>query len=413
MGLEMPRWDDAPMILLGSFLHHEELADILGRALEDRMRPGDATRLKVIVNLNSHIERVYSTWFAQRLFRHIAGAGVTNRPIRTKGELKDLLVEHPWYTNDRINELIGRYHDYPEDYYRETPYEGRVFTAGDPPRYVGSRRVKRIRRISEKCGRRIIDYMLEQIRRRADELASERANRLGIPRDQLVTPPEEMVEEFKHAERRILKSIRDGLFVAAMPQFYIDDIVGIRVLVNEQTNRSFEAWLSAATDLTVVDEKHFSGNFTGRNMVVAWKLPREELLAVPPDDAACATMIERNVAPDAATIRQQYRDLILTDSGHVRFEILTINYEQVIEAEIGRSMHEEHVRAQRDRKEYTGRLAQNVESLMVYLFAFAQSSLADLPSLPIKLRGSYLDDYVIGALRDLWAPGAPSGGLTF
>ncbi len=278
---------------------------------------------------------------------------------------------------------------------------------------MGSRRVKRVRRIAEKCARRLIDYVLEQIRRRADQLASERAHRLGVAREQLVTPPEEMVEEFKHAERRILKSIRDGLFVAAMPQFYIDDIVGIRVLVDQKTNPGFEAWLAAATDLTVVDEKRFSGDFRGRNMVVAWRLPREELLAMPPDDAACATMIGRSVAPDAATIRRLYEDLIRTDSGHVRLEILTIDYEQVMEAEIGRSMHEEHIRQQRDRKEYTGRLAQNVEWLMVYLFAFAQSSLPDLERLPIKLRGSYLDDYVNSALRDLWAPGTSEGGLTF
>jgi hypothetical protein len=401
------------MILLGSFLHHEELADILGRALEDRMRPGDAVRLKVIVNLNAYFERVYSTRFAERLFRHVAGDNVSNRSIRTKGELKDLLVAHPWYTNDRINELIARYRDYPEDYYRETPYEGRVFTVGDPLRYVGSRRVKRIRRIAEKCARRLIDYVLEQIRRRADELASERAHRLGIPRDQLVTPPEEMVEEFKHAERRILKSIRDGLFVAAMPQFYIDDVVGIRVLVDQETNRKFEDWLGAAHDLSVVDEKRFSGNFSGRNMVVAWKLPLDELLSQPPDEAACTTFIQRNVGPNPAAIRRMYEDMIRTSSGYVRFEILTIDYEQVLEAEIGRSMHEEHIQAQRDRKEYTGRLAQNVESLMVYLFAFAQSSLPDLEHLPIKLRGSYLDDYVISSLRELWAPGVSEAGLTF
>lgn len=401
------------MILLGSFLHHEELADILGRALEDRMGPGDAARLKVIVNLNSYVERVYSTWFAQKLFNQVRGAGVSNRPILTKGELKDLLCDHPYYTNDRINELISRYRRFPEDYYRETPYEGRVFVAGDPPRYVGSRRIKRIRRIAEKCARRIVDYMLEQIRRRADELAAERALRLGISKEQLITPPEEMAAEFQHAERRILKSIRDGLFVAAMPQFYIDDVVGIRVLVDPETSDKFEDWLGSSTDLTVVDEKRFSGNFCGRNMVVAWKLPREELLAAVPDDKACEKMIRRRVAPDAASVRALYDEFIRTDKGHVRFEILTIDYEQVLEAEIGKSMHEEHVRAQRDRKEYTGRLAQNVEGLMVYLFAFAQSALADLDELPIKLRGSYLDDYMMQLLRELFAPGSAAGGLTF
>jgi len=401
------------MILLGSFLHHEELADILGRALEDRLRPGDALRLKTIVNLNSYIARQYSTWFAENLLQHVRGEGTQSRSIRTKGELKDLLVANPYYTNPRVDELIDRYRRYPEDYYRETPYEGRVFTSGDPARYVGSRRIKRIRRIAEKCARRVIDYVVDQIRRRADELAIERARRLGIAKDQLITPPEEMVAEFQHAERRILKSIRDGLFAAAMPQFYIDDIVGIRILVDNEKVARFEEWIAQASDLTVVDEKHFTGDFTGRNMVVAWRLPADRLVAAPPDDRACETFIRRNVASDPESVRKMYSEFIRSDAGHVRFEILTIDYEQVLEAEIGRSQHEEHVRAQRDRKEYTGRLAQNIEALMVYLFAYAQSSLADLDHLPIKLRGSYLDDYLMGLLRELYAPGYQTGGLTF
>ena len=401
------------MILLGSFLHHDELADILGRALEDRLIPGDAPRLKTIVNLSSYSGRVYSTWFAENLLHHIRGHAVQSRSVRTKGELKDLIVSNPYYANPRIDELIARYRKFPEDYYRETPYEGRVFTAGEPARYVGSRRIKRIRRIAEKCARRIVDYIVDQIRRRADELAIERALRLGIAKDQLITPPEEMVAEFQHAERRILKSIRDGLFVAAMPQFYIDDVVGIRILVDPESGQKFEEWIGQASDLTIVDEKHFSGDFSGRNMVVAWRLPTERLLLSPPDARASETLVRRSVAPDPASLHKLYEEFVRSASGHVRFEILTIDYEQVLEAEIGRSQHEDHVRAQRDRKEYTGRLAQDVEALMVYLFSFAQSSLADLDELPIKLRGSYLDDYLAGLLRELYAPGYQTGGLTF
>jgi hypothetical protein len=140
------------MILLGSFLHHEELAAIVGRAIEDRLRPDDAPRLKVILNLNAYVVRIYSNWFAERLFRNVLGEGVQSRPARTKGELKDLIVANPPYASGRVRELIARYRRYPEDYYRETPYEGRVFTTGEPPRYAGSRRIKRVRPTSEPIG---------------------------------------------------------------------------------------------------------------------------------------------------------------------------------------------------------------------------------------------------------------------
>ena len=400
------------MILLGSFLHHEELADILGRAIEDRLHPEDAPRLKVILNLNTYVVRLYSNWFAERLFRNVLGEGVQYRAARTKGELKDLLVANPHYLNERVKELIARYRRYPEDYFRETPYEGRVFTTGDPPRYAGSRRIKRVRRIAEKCGRRIVDYIFLQIRRRADELADERAHRLGVPRDQLITPPEQMVAEFEHAERRVLKAIRDGLFVAAMPQFYIDDVVGMRILTTPANGQRVDEYLASCTDVSIVDEKRFSGDFNGRNSVVVWRLPREELVAHPPSESLAEAFLARHVAPDRAALDALYRDFIRSDNGHVRFEILTLDYEAVLESEIGRSMHEDHVRAQRDKVEYTGRLAQNVEALMVYLFAFAQSPLSEIPETPIKLRGTYLPDYLQSLLRELYAPGAPHIGFT-
>jgi hypothetical protein len=401
------------MILLGSFLHHGELAAILGRALEDRLAPGDAARLKLIVNLNSYLVRVYSTVFAERLFRHVVGEGVVGHTIRTKGELKDLIVSNPHFRNRRIDDLIARYRRFPEDYYRETPYEGRVFTVGDTPRYVGSRRVKRVRRIAEKCARRIIDYIIDQTRRRADELAAERARSRGIPKDQLITPREEMVAEFAHAERRILKSIRDGLFVAAMPQFYIDDVAGIRILTTPESTPKIDEYLASSTDITVVDEKRFSGDFNGRNMVVAWRLPTDELLAAPPTGSPCDVFIARNVAKDKEGIGRLYEEFLRTGGGHVRFEILCIDYEQLLESEIGRSMHEEHIREQREDEQYTGRLAQNVEALMVYLFAFAQSSCTGIDELPVKIRGTYLPDYLNELLRDLYAPHDSWSGLTF
>ncbi|MBM4398450.1 MAG: hypothetical protein FJ087_22515 [Deltaproteobacteria bacterium] len=400
------------MILLGSFLHRQELSDIIGRAVEDRVSEDDPRRLKLIVNLNSYLMRIWATSFAERLFSAVRGHEVRGTPARTKGELKDLIVSSPWYPTPRIEELAGRYRRFPQDYYRETPYEGVAFTTGDPPRYVGSRRIKRIRRIAEKCGRRLIDYMFDQIRQRADELASDRARRLGIPKDRLITPPEEMVEEFRHAERRVLKSIREGMLVAAMPQFYIDDVVGLRVLVDPHVLPVVESWLAGCDDLSVVDEKRFSGRFTGRNMVVAYRLPREELLAQMPADAACNVLIGRGVAADRPALMDAYREFVGGGEGHVRFEILLIDYESLVESEIGLSMHEQHVLEQREMQEYRGRLAQNVEALMIFLFAYALSARTRIGPMPIKLGGSYLPDYLDSVLRSLYPTGPGSLGLT-
>lgn len=398
------------MILLGSFLHHEELAEILGRALEDRLFPEDARRLKLLINLNSFAIRSYSTLFATELFREIFGSGVGTVAATEKSVMKDLIVGNPHYLNPRIIELIDGYQRFPEDYYRETPYDGMLFTTGDPPRYQGSRRIKRIRRIAEKSARRLIDYIYEQIRQRADELAAERARHLGIPKERLVTPEAEMAAEFAHAERRVLKSIRDDLFVAAMPYFHIDDVMGIRIVVTEESARLFDDYLASRPDLSIVDEKRFSGDFRGRNMVVAYRLPTDAMLAELPDDVFCANMVSRGVAASGSEIHALYRKFVTSAEGYVRFEILLIDYEQLLESEIGRSMHEDHVRAQRDAQVYTGRLAQNTEALMYFLFAFALSNRGDFGEMPIKLRGTYLPDYFERVQRRLY--GLPSGALS-
>lgn len=400
------------MVLLGSMLHRQELADILGRAIEDRLQPDDPIRLKQIVNLNSHAMRVWSTKFATDLFRSVRGPDVTTISVRTKGELKDLIVNNPYYLTPRIETLISRYRRFPEDFYRETPYDGLIFVQGDPLRYVGSRRIKRVRRVAEKCARRLIDYLFDQIRKRADELAEARARQLGIPKEMLITPPEEMVAEFQHAERRVLKSIRQGQFIETMPQFFIDDVVGIRVLISPEVAPKVETYLSCHPDLCVVDEKRFSGNFVGLNRVLEYSLPVEAVATHLPPDAACDVLIERKVASDYEEARRMYREFVMSGERSVRFEILLINFEELMESEIGRSMHEEHIIEMREKQEYKGRLARNIEALMAFLFAFALSPKRTFDSLPIKVGGSYLDDYIDSVMRSLFSATTGTLGLT-
>jgi hypothetical protein len=400
------------VIILGSFLHREELADLLGRALEDRFTPQDALRLKVLVNLNAYAARTWSDDFAREMFHELHGVELPSRQASWKGVLKDLIAANPPVRNARIDELLSKNHQFPEDFYRDTPYDGTIFTLGDPPRYLGSRRIKRARRSAEKSARRLVDYMYDQIRQRADELASERARRLGIPKDQMITPREEMDAEFTHAERRVLKSIREHLFVAAMPQFHIDDVVGIRILADADLAARFETWLSDRQDLSIVDEKHFSGNFEGRNMVVAYRLPLDRLRAEVPTGAHCERMISRGVATDEADLHAKFREFVDTAEGNVRFEVLLIDYEQLLESEIGRSMHEAHVLEQRENQVYKGRLATNVEALMNWLFAFALSPRTGFDELPIRMRGTYLPDYFDRIHRRLYDPPHGQHGMT-
>jgi len=400
------------MILLGSFLHRHELAEIIGRALEDRSREDDAYRIKVIVNFNSYLVRLYTNHLAAQIFNSILPGEVNSFSAKTKGILKDLIVKHPPCTNKRVNELIAQYNRFPQDFYRETPFEGLIFVNGDPPVYVGSRRIKRIRRIAEKCARRIMDYITDQIEQRAEEISAERASDLGIPKERLIISDDEMIKEYQHAERRVLKSIRNGAFVAAMPQFFIDDIVGLRILIDDASADRVNDYISSNRDFTIVEEKEFSGRFNARNMVVIYRLDKEMLLENPPSEEACRVLVSRGVAAKPEEIEDHYRKFVSTAEEYVRFEILLNDYQELLESEIGLSMHEEHIRTQRERPEYSTHLAQNVEALMVFLFAYSLSARTIFKDLPIKLSGTYLPDYFETVLRSLYITPTGSLGLT-
>jgi len=173
------------MLYLESFLHRVRLAEIVSRWVVNKPQAEDVRVLKEIVNFNSYTARLWVDEFATRILSQLHGKAPFSFLCKTKGQLKDFITEHPLYHNERIDGLIRDYGDRPENYYRGTPFDGRVYCIdhGDGlPQYVGSTRIKRFRRIAEKGSRRIVDYMMQRIRANADALAEERARKRGIPR---------------------------------------------------------------------------------------------------------------------------------------------------------------------------------------------------------------------------------------
>jgi hypothetical protein len=142
------------------------------------------------------------------------------------------------------------------------------------------------------------------------------------------------------------------------------------------------------------------------------RLPLDRLRRAVPTGEHADRLISRGVAPDQATLEAEYLRFVDGAEGHVRFEVLLIDYEQLLESEIGRSMHEAHVLDQRENQVYKGRLATNVEALMNWLFAFALSPCTSFDELPIRMRGTYLPDYFDRIHRRLYELPHGQHGLT-
>jgi len=391
------------MLYLESFVHRVRLAEIVSRWMVNQPKPLDVEQLKAIVNFNSYIARIWVDNLARDLLGALYGKEPQSFVTKTKGQLKDFVVQHLNYTNPRIEEMVAKYRRFPEDFYRETPFDGRVYhnEEGGQPVFVGSTRIKRFRRIAEKGARRIVDFMFDRIRANADVLAEERAKRLGIPKAQLITSPQEMEDEFRHAERRLVKSIKQGTIQSELPILSIPDVVGIKLITEKDQFNRLLTVVKAIPSCRLLEKEHHSGNYNAVNLRVAYMIPRELLAARAPTGRSLHVLSTRGFDP--SRVSAQYAEFLDTCEDHVLLEIIACTYQEFLESEIGRSMHEDRVVTQRANTEYKAHLATNVRYLMDYMLLLCLSpGGVGLQDVPIKLWVKYMPDTIDKMIRGLF-----------
>ncbi len=395
------------MLYLESFVHRVRLAEIVSRWMVNQPKPADVQQLKIIVNFNSYIARIWVDQLAREILRGLYGKEPHNFIAKTKGQLKDFVANHLTYTNPRIEEMVARYRRFPEDFYRETPFDGRVYynLENGEPIFVGTTRIKRFRRIAEKGSRRIVDFIFDRIRANADLLAEERARRLGIPKAQLITSQDEMIEEFRHAERRLVKSIKQGTIQSELPILSIPDVVGIKLITEEDQYDRLLNVLAGSPSCRLLEQEQHSGNYNAINLRMAHMIPRSLLASRPPSGEHLRILAARGFDP--SRVAEQYTEFLDGAEDHVLLEIIVSTYQDFMESEVGRSMHEERVLAQRSNSEYKSSISQNVRYLMDYMLALCltpgQEQVMDVP---IKLWVKYMPDTMDRISRGLF--GAPT-----
>ena len=390
------------MIRLNSFLHRERLADITGRWLVNRLEPGDVRTLKELVNYNCLLAPLVLDDVASYAFGGLVGPPVESFAASTKGALKDFLAAHPPHTNHRIEEMIRRYQKYPQDFYRETPFDGRVYfkTTDATTQYLGSTRRKRFRRIAEKSARRIIDYVFAQIKVEAETLAHERALQLGVPMDRLITPVSKQEEEFVHAERRIIKRIRTGQFTTDMPLLDINDVFGVKAMCEDVDVQKLTGLLERHPRMHILECELHSGSYNSVNITLRYTIDREALRRSPPSGRSLEKLVARGIASEDAL--QGFDRFIQEAEGELTLEVIATNYLEGLESEIGRSMHEERIMSQRALEQYNGSLANNVAALLEFMWSLRRHPSDQLDEIPIKLWIKYMPDYYESVMKNTY-----------
>lgn len=393
------------MLSLTSFVHRAPMAEVIARWMVNQPRAGDVRQLKTIVNFNTYIARVWVDRLTRTLLQDLHRTTPVATAVRTKGEVKDFSVSHLAYTNARIEELCSHYRRFPEDFYRETPLDGSYYSidGGAGTQLAAFTRIKRFRRIAEKGGRRIVDFMLQRIRINAERLSDERAHALGIARTQLISTPEQMAEEFRHAERRVIKSIKQGTIRAELPIFELPDIVGIKVIVENDRYNDLVEIIGSQPDCRIVEVERHTGFYNAVNIHLEHVLPMDLLAAHPPSDRYLDVLVARGF--DRNEIPGLYAQFLASAEQRVQVEVIVSSFQEYLESEIGRCMHEERILSQRAHPEYRGHLATNVRYLMNYILGMCRSpKMDDVDEIPVKLWVKYMPDTVSYLVRALYLP---------
>jgi len=385
------------MILLNGFLERDRLATIISRCVvsgydDPESVRADTRELKRIVNLNAYTGCLILDAFAYSLFAALHGQPVISTPVQRKGDLKDFIIHRRSHVSPRVAAMMDRYQRCPEEYYRETPFNGRIYHHGEnDAEFYGWARVKRFRRIAEKTSRYLIDFLFDAVKAKADSLAVERAARIGIEKNQLHTPLNEQVAEFARAEGRVLKAIRTGEFPSMLPTLPINDILGVKVVGNQHEIERVIEYLETGASCAVFEREDHHGNYNAINLLVRFRWPRDMVLECPPALRPRDILLERGLSCD---IKSAFREFVSNAEDEVVVEVSLTSYDDMIESEFGRSMHENRILAQRQSQQYQGALARNIEYLMEYLFRFCVSPVDALDEVPIRLWGRYLPDYI-------------------
>ena len=383
---------------LTSFIHRNALFNIAERWFCNCPEPGDVKSLTEILICDGFVIHETLAVLINRLFDFSCQRPFYHKPIRTKGELRDIICSDDQNAPPRVAELLRQYRANPDYYYREAPING-VVCLDEHHHLLGSYRIKRPKRISEKVNRKITDWIFEKVIERAKEMALDRAQLSGVPLDRFVTPAEEMLKEFIEAEELIAGSFRDGSIRFDRAASTIHDVGALKIVAESDKLQQIENALMQTRDIRIIERANSSGKYKATKLIleVAWDAAYvcQRYL----ESRAWERYLDRGIPEEDL---KKGLDLFLVDvEPKINIEIILSTFPDMVESEFGNSIHEERIIAQRDNKSYKGYIPMNVEFLIESLFAVGFSPRIDIDQVPIKLWGRYLPETLSSYVRKL------------
>jgi hypothetical protein len=384
---------------LTSFIHRDDLFNIAERWLLGRLEPDDGLRITRILICDGFVLGMTLEAVAKILLDFIHGEPFQRERIQFKGQLRDAICRSVEDGNVRTKELVRLYQTNPEFFYREAPINGALYL-DNQRRLLGLYRIKRPRRIAEKANRYVADWIFKIVQGRARELARERARQYNIPLEELITPKNQMDWEFTFAERDIAQKFRENKIELDKAALKIHDVGGIKIVANDKKLSKLERILSDHPKIRIINRESFSGSYQATSLIIEVYWDKDNICLSYMDQRAWGKYLHRGI-PESE-LKKGLEPLLEGAEPTLKIELILSTFPDMVESELGNSLHEERIIAQRDNKVYKGYIPMNVEFLIEYLFSVGVSPQVHIDRLPIKLWGRYLPDTVIDQIRELY-----------
>ncbi len=384
---------------LTSFVHRAELLELTERWFCNRLLGSDGLRLTQILICDGFVLGETLHRVTKDLLGLMDRTPSETRRLHVKGDLREIVCSSKWDLTPRMEELFSQYRSNPEYFYAEAPVDATVFL-DEEERLLALYRVKRPQRIAEKANRYIATDILKMVRHQAQEMAEERARNLGIPLKYLLTPKEEMTNEFARAEEVIARAFREGTARFDRKAVTINDVGGIKVLGGKEELARLEKAIFKHPAYRIKEKEEYRGNYRARGYIIDVPWDREAVCRAFMEKEAWKKYRDRGL-PERE-LQKGLEPLLEGAEPGICLELTLSTFADFVESELGESIHEERIARQRGLMMYRGYIPRNVEFLIEYLFAVALSPSVTLTSLPVKLWGRYLPDTIGYHIRRLY-----------
>lgn len=392
---------------LTTLTHRDRLFDLALRWLNDDVAPDDGVTLSRIFFYESAI----SKFVVERVIDFLGGlipGPLRLERIRQKQLLRRRLIEYLPQPGPRARELIEQYERDPECFFPRLPIDALLIVSADS-QMAAIARIKRLSRVAEKVSFRLVEALFREIQAEARRLAAIRAAAVGVALTDLISSEEEMQSDFTAAEATVAGRFRSGDVVIPREALTVNDLLGFKIIGTPEFLDRVPALLDQEPGIALVESEKHTGLYNAVNMIVEIMLPQLDQLAARLQSFDWSLARRRGLDPEET--ERGFIDYLTEGAKTVRIEIILTTYDELMESEFGRSMHELRILRLRQRQHYTGPIAQNAAALIEYLLTLAASPTIEVAELPVKMYGRYLPETIANAKSALFGKDLDGGLL--